>query len=116
MLARREEREIIFENHLKNGNFDALITSYEGANICKSRFSKIKWHCMIIDEAHRIKNEFSKLSLTVRQFKTKFKLLLTGTPLQNNLHELWALLNYLLPGIFTDSSLFDSFFEQQNQN
>lgn len=73
---------------------------------------------MIIDEAHRIKNENSKLSQVVRTLKTSNRLLITGTPLQNNLHELWALLNFLLPDIFSSSEDFDSWFnmdgEQEN--
>ena len=54
---------------------------------------KFAWRYLVIDEAHRLKNEASTFSHTVRGFKTAFRLLLTGTPLQNNLHELWALLN-----------------------
>lgn len=60
---------------------------------------------MVIDEAHRIKNEKSKLSEIVREFRTANRLLLTGTPLQNNLHELWALLNFLLPEVFSSSEV-----------
>lgn len=60
---------------------------------------------MVIDEAHRIKNEKSKLSEIVREFRTANRLLLTGTPLQNNLHELWALLNFLLPDVFNSSEV-----------
>jgi SWI/SNF-related matrix-associated actin-dependent regulator of chromatin subfamily A member 5 len=66
---------------------------------------------MVIDEAHRIKNEKSKLSEILREFKTTNRLLLTGTPLQNNLHELWALLNFLLPDIFNSADDFDSWFD-----
>ena len=65
----------------------------------KSVFKKFNWKYMVIDEAHRIKNEESRLSLTIREIKTAHRLLLTGTPLQNNLHELWALLNFLLPEV-----------------
>lgn len=65
---------------------------------------------MVIDEAHRIKNEKSKLSEILREFKTANRLLLTGTPLQNNLHELWSLLNFLLPDVFNSSDDFDSWF------
>ena len=65
---------------------------------------------MIIDEAHRIKNPNSSLSLVVREVKTEFRLLITGTPLQNNLNELWALLNFILPEIFGDAEQFDKWF------
>lgn len=65
---------------------------------------------MVIDEAHRIKNEKSKLSEILREFKTANRLLITGTPLQNNLHELWALLNFLLPDVFNSSEDFDEWF------
>lgn len=47
----------------------------------------------------------------VRNFKSPHKLLLTGTPLQNNIHELWSLLNFLLPDFFDSSELFDQWFE-----
>ena len=68
---------------------------------------------MVIDEAHRIKNENSMLSEIVRQFSTRNRLLLTGTPLQNNLHELWALLNFLLPEVFDSSEDFDAWFSDE---
>lgn len=56
---------------------------------------------MIIDEGHRMKNAQSKLSYTLTTYySTKYRLILTGTPLQNNLPELWALLNFVLPKIF----------------
>lgn len=76
----------------------------------KTQLKKLNWRYIIIDEAHRIKNEKSKLSETVRELNSENRLLITGTPLQNNLHELWALLNFLLPDIFTSSDDFDSWF------
>ena len=63
---------------------------------------------------YRIKNEESKLSVIVREIKTANRLLLTGTPLQNNLHELWALLNFLLPEVFSSSDDFDEWFNTNN--
>ncbi len=54
------------------------------------------------------------LSQVVRMLNTNFKLLLTGTPLQNNLHELWSLLNFILPDIFDSSELFDTWFSVNN--
>lgn len=91
-------------------SFDICITSYEVCLLEKASIRKITWHYLIIDEAHRIKNEQSMLSHIVRDFRTEHRLLITGTPLQNNLHELWALLNFLLPDIFSSSEDFDAWF------
>ena len=64
----------------------------------------------MIDEAHRIKNEESQFATTVRMLRSRYRLLITGTPLQNNLQELWALLNFLLPDVFSSSDTFDDWF------
>lgn len=80
---------------------------------------KIQWRYLVIDEAHRIKNEKSKLSEILRELDTANRLLLTGTPLQNNLHELWALLNFLLPDVFNSSdvsNVYNFFFFQLLNN
>jgi SWI/SNF-related matrix-associated actin-dependent regulator of chromatin subfamily A member 5 len=76
----------------------------------RSKLAKINWRYFIIDEAHRIKNENSSLSKAVRMVNTDHRLLITGTPLQNNLRELWALLNFLMPEIFGDAEQFDAWF------
>ena len=55
----------------------------------------------------RLKNESSSLCTALSRINVPFRILLTGTPLQNNLHELWALLNYILPQVFTASETFD---------
>ncbi|KAK4810177.1 hypothetical protein QYF61_010950, partial [Mycteria americana] len=96
------------------GEWDVCVTSYEMVIKEKSVFKKFNWRYLVIDEAHRIKNEKSKLSEIVREFKTTNRLLLTGTPLQNNLHELWALLNFLLPDVFNSADDFDSWFDTKN--
>ena len=80
------------------------------ANAERAALQKFAWKYLIIDEAHRIKNENARFSKTVRMLHTQERLLITGTPLQNNLHELWALLNFLLPDIFSDSEQFDEWF------
>jgi SNF2 family DNA or RNA helicase len=92
------------------GGWDVVVTTYEMIIREKSVFKKFNWKYMVIDEAHRIKNEESKLSQVIREIKTSNRLLLTGTPLQNNLHELWALLNFLLPDVFESSEDFDEWF------
>jgi SNF2 family DNA or RNA helicase len=81
--------------------FDILITSYEMCMREKSTLRKFSWEYIIIDEAHRIKNVDSLLSQIIRTFVSRGRLLITGTPLQNNLHELWALLNFILPDVFS---------------
>ena len=111
----KEEREETLEL-IGQHKFEVVITSYEGVNICINKLRKIKWEVLIIDEAHRIKNENALLSKNVRLFQSKFRLLVTGTPLQNNLHELWSLLNFLLPDIFSSSSDFDEWFNMSGDN
>ncbi|EXJ75567.1 uncharacterized protein A1O5_00073 [Cladophialophora psammophila CBS 110553] len=96
---------------IRQGNFQVLLTTYE--YIIKDRpiLSKIKWVHMIVDEGHRMKNSQSKLSSTITQYyTTRYRLILTGTPLQNNLPELWALLNFVLPTIFKSVKSFDEWF------
>ncbi|KAI9337591.1 SNF2 family N-terminal domain-containing protein [Zopfochytrium polystomum] len=96
---------------IRQGNFNVLITTYEYIIKEKAILSKIKWIYMIIDEGHRMKNANSKLSVTLMQFyQSRFRLILTGTPLQNNLPELWALLNFILPKIFNSVKSFDEWF------
>lgn len=108
----RANRSEVLDNQIKKGRFHVCITSYEIILRECSSLSAIDWQYMIIDEAHRIKNEASALSMTVRQFSTKYRLLITGTPLQNNLHELWSLLNFLMPDVFQSADVFDSYFKQ----
>ena len=112
LYARKEYREETFANELIKGKFDICVASYEAINICIQQLKKFDWSYLIVDEAHRLKNELSCLSQNLRKFPTDLKLLITGTPLQNNLHELWSLLNFLLPDLFESSEIFDDWFEK----
>ncbi|EMR09698.1 hypothetical protein PNEG_01885 [Pneumocystis murina B123] len=112
--APKDERAGLINERLLTNNFDVCITSYETILREKMHFKKFAWEYIIVDEAHRIKNEESMLSKIIRLLNSRNRLLITGTPLQNNLHELWALLNFLLPDIFADSQVFDRWFESQN--
>ncbi|CCC71430.1 hypothetical protein NCAS_0H01200 [Naumovozyma castellii] len=109
----KEERAQLVKDKLLACDFDIVVASYEIIIREKSAFRKIDWQYIIIDEAHRIKNEESLLSQVLREFTSSNRLLITGTPLQNNLHELWALLNFLLPDIFSDSQDFDDWFSSE---
>lgn len=90
----KEDRETITKRFMEpaqndeNRDWNVCVTTYEVCNIDKNVLNKFAWSYLIIDEAHRLKNETSSFSKTIRSFETRFRLLLTGTPLQNNLHEL----------------------------
>ncbi|OMO53725.1 SNF2-related protein [Corchorus capsularis] len=115
-LGNPEERRYIREELLVAGKFDVCVTSFEMAIKEKSALRRFSWRYIIIDEAHRIKNENSLLSKTMRIYNTNYRLLITGTPLQNNLHELWSLLNFLLPEIFSSAETFDEWFQISGEN
>ncbi|KAJ7980223.1 Chromatin-remodeling complex ATPase [Quillaja saponaria] len=115
-LGNPEERRYIRDDLLVAGKFDVCVTSFEMAIKEKSTLRRFSWRYIIIDEAHRIKNENSLLSKTMRIYNTNYRLLITGTPLQNNLHELWSLLNFLLPEIFSSSEAFDEWFQISGEN
>jgi len=96
---------------VKSGRFNALVTTYEYVIKDKALLSKIRWKYMIIDEGHRMKNHHCKLTQILNTYYTSNnRLLLTGTPLQNKLPELWALLNFLLPSIFKACNTFEQWF------
>jgi SWI/SNF-related matrix-associated actin-dependent regulator of chromatin subfamily A member 5 len=84
----REEREHIAKQVLQPGQRDehrtwnVCVKTYEICNLEKNVINKFAWNYLIIDEAHRLKNEASAFSKTIRTFETKYRLLLTGTPLQ----------------------------------
>ncbi|KAL0348716.1 UNVERIFIED_CONTAM: putative chromatin-remodeling complex ATPase chain [Sesamum angustifolium] len=115
-LGNPDERRYIREELLVAGKFDVCVTSFEMAIKEKTALRRFSWRYIIIDEAHRIKNENSLLSKTMRLYNTNYRLLITGTPLQNNLHELWALLNFLLPEIFSSAETFDEWFQISGDN
>ncbi|KAE9602149.1 putative calcium/calmodulin-dependent protein kinase chromatin remodeling ISWI family [Lupinus albus] len=115
-LGNPDERRHIRENLLVAGKFDVCVTSFEMVIKEKSALRRFSWRYIVIDEAHRIKNENSLLSKTMRLYNTNYRLLITGTPLQNNLHELWALLNFLLPEVFSSAETFDEWFQISGEN
>ncbi|XP_068661697.1 ISWI chromatin-remodeling complex ATPase CHR11-like isoform X2 [Aristolochia californica] len=115
-LGNPDERRHIRESLLGAGKFDVCVTSFEMAIKEKTALRRFSWRYVIIDEAHRIKNENSLLSKTMRLYNTNYRLLITGTPLQNNLHELWSLLNFLLPEIFSSAETFDEWFQISGEN
>uniref|UniRef100_A0A668AR85 Chromodomain helicase DNA binding protein 4a n=1 Tax=Myripristis murdjan TaxID=586833 RepID=A0A668AR85_9TELE len=82
--------------------FHVLLTSYELITIDMAVLGSIDWACLVVDEAHRLKNNQSKFFRVLNNYPLQHKLLLTGTPLQNNLEELFHLLNFLTPERFSN--------------
>lgn len=87
-----------------------ILTSYEISIRDFNKLVKINWKYLIVDEGHRLKNSQCLLIKILKKLNVSNRLLLTGTPLQNNLNELWSLLNFILPDIFHDLELFQQWF------
>lgn len=86
--------------------FHVLITTYEMILVGSSHLKPIGWRVAIFDEAHRLKNKNSKMLETLKTYKLEHRVLLTGTPLQNSVAELFSLLNFLNPAQFSDEDQF----------
>ena len=110
--GKKNERPALAQ-FLKNEKFHVVITTYEYILNDKTILCKLDWQYIVVDEGHRVRNTKSKFASTLgNQYQSQHRLLLTGTPLQNNLAELWALLNFLLPKIFNSCDEFKKWFEK----
>ncbi|KAK9669974.1 hypothetical protein RND81_13G167500 [Saponaria officinalis] len=111
----KKERNALRLKHMpkKIGpNFPIVITSYEIALFDAKKYLRhYKWKYVVVDEGHRLKNANCKLLKELKHLPIENKLLLTGTPLQNNLAELWSLLNFILRDIFSSHEEFESWFD-----
>ena len=96
---------------VRGSNVNVVLTSFEFATKDKSALGRLDYSYLIIDEAHKLKNDQGKLSQALSSYKCRNRLLLTGTPLQNNPRELWSLLNFVLPNIFNDHGQFEEWFQ-----
>jgi len=109
-VGEKTVRHKLYQDEVLGGRFNCLVTTYDFAMRDRSKLQRIKWKYIIIDEAQRLKDSESKLSQAVIRFNTQRRLLLTGTPLQNELGELWALLNLLMPDVFNSGKDFAEWF------
>ena len=89
---------------------DVVLTTYEMVNFDKNALGKIEWSAVVVDEAHKLKNSEGKLFNELSLFKKQKTLLLTGTPLQNNVGELWSLLKFVDPQRFAEREKFEKVF------
>lgn len=109
-VGSKDVRAKIFQQQVSQLKFNVLVTSYEFIMRDRSKLSKVAWKYIIIDEAQRLKDREGRLSRDLDKFRSQRRLLLTGTPLQNDLSELWSLLNLLLPEVFDSSKVFQEWF------
>ncbi|CAN6455544.1 unnamed protein product [Victoria cruziana] len=114
-VGNKDERMKLYTQEVCAMKFNALVTTYEFVMNDRSKLSKVEWKYIIIDEAQRMKNRNSRLARDLDRYRCQRRLLLTGTPLQNDLKELWSLLNLLLPEVFDNRKAFYDWFSQPFQ-
>ncbi|KAK2774024.1 putative DNA helicase ino80 [Emmonsiellopsis sp. PD_33] len=98
--------------YTKESEFHVLVTSYQLVVLDAQYFQKIKWQYMILDEAQAIKSSQSSRWKNLLGFHCRNRLLLTGTPIQNNMQELWALLHFIMPTLFDSHDEFSEWFSK----
>lgn len=97
------------------GKYDLVVTTYAMTHRL-SWLSKQQWHLVILDEAQAIKNYGTRQSRAVRQLKGSARIALTGTPVENNLGDLWSLFSFLNPGLLGSKHQFASFVKDMEEN
>ncbi|KAL1969406.1 hypothetical protein VTN77DRAFT_9599 [Rasamsonia byssochlamydoides] len=95
----------------KKMDFPVVCTSYEICMNDRKWLAQYQWKYIIVDEGHRLKNMNCRLIKELLTYNSANRLLITGTPLQNNISELWSLLHFLLPEVFNDLDSFESWFD-----
>uniref|UniRef100_A0AAQ5Z0Q0 Chromodomain-helicase-DNA-binding protein 1-like n=1 Tax=Amphiprion ocellaris TaxID=80972 RepID=A0AAQ5Z0Q0_AMPOC len=103
-----KDRRAEIQRETNSQDFNVLLTTYELCLKDASFLKRWKWKVLVVDEAHRLKNQNSLLHKTLTEFSVGFRVLLTGTPIQNNLQELYSLLSFIQPSVFTADDV-DSF-------
>lgn len=103
----RKEEELA---RIKKGRIEIALTTYETLRLCLDQFNNIDWCAVVVDEAHKIKNPNSQITQAMKALKCKIRFGLTGTILQNNLEELWCVLDWAIPGCLGSSGHFKNKF------
>ncbi|XP_027173868.1 chromatin-remodeling ATPase INO80 [Coffea eugenioides] len=117
-----QERMVLRKNinpkrlYRRDAGFHILITSYQLLVSDEKYFRRVKWQYMVLDEAQAIKSSNSIRWKTLLSFNCRNRLLLTGTPIQNNMAELWALLHFIMPTLFDSHEQFNEWFSKGIEN
>ena len=98
--------------HQKSSTFHIVITSYQLVITDFKFFNRIKWQYLVLDEAQAIKSSSSQRWKMLLEFKCRNRLLLSGTPIQNTMAELWSLLHFVMPTLFDSHEEFDDWFSK----
>ncbi|KAJ0259137.1 ATP-dependent helicase BRM [Hirschfeldia incana] len=114
-VGTKDQRSKLFSQEVCAMKFNVLVTTYEFIMYDRAKLSKVDWKYIVIDEAQRMKDRESVLARDLDRYRCQRRLLLTGTPLQNDLKELWSLLNLLLPDVFDNRKAFHDWFAQPFQ-
>ncbi|KAK1377213.1 ATP-dependent helicase BRM [Heracleum sosnowskyi] len=114
-VGQKDQRIKLFQQEVCAMKFNVLVTTYEFVMYDRAKLSKVDWKYIIIDEAQRMKDRESVLARDLDRYRCQRRLLLTGTPLQNDLKELWSLLNLLLPEVFDNRKAFHDWFSKPFQ-
>ncbi|KAH8581746.1 SWI SNF related transcriptional regulator ATpase [Cryptosporidium sp. chipmunk genotype I] len=108
--SRYERRSLIYE--MRHTKFNVCLTTFDFIIRESGALQSMQWKHIIVDEGHRLKNSKSKFHVVLADFRSENRLLLTGTPLQNSITELWSLLNFLLPQVFHSVEDFQVWFSK----
>ncbi|KAK4775981.1 hypothetical protein SAY87_023942 [Trapa incisa] len=117
-----QERTVLRKNinpkrlYRRDASFHILITSYQLLVSDEKYLQRVKWQYMVLDEAQAIKSSTSIRWKTLLGFNCRNRLLLTGTPIQNNMAELWALLHFIMPTLFDSHEQFNEWFSKGIEN
>ena len=110
----RLREQLMQVGDVKKLSFPVVVTSFEICMIDRAHLERYEWQYLILDEGHRIKNRNCRLVKELKSLRSVSRLLLTGTPIQNTLEELWSLLNFVNPRIFDDLEVFQAWFGFRN--
>ncbi|NWI08976.1 ER6L2 protein, partial [Crypturellus soui] len=86
-------------SRIRQGKCEVALTTYEILRLYLDEFNSVEWSAVIVDEAHRIKNPKAQITQTMKSLKCNVRIGLTGTILQNNMKELWCVMDWAVPGL-----------------
>ncbi|XP_043914869.1 DNA excision repair protein ERCC-6-like 2 [Protopterus annectens] len=103
----KKENEI---SRIRRGKVEVALTTYDTLRLCIDEINSIVWSAIIVDEVHKLKNPKSQITKVMKSLKCKIRIGLTGTILQNNMEELWCVVDWAVPGCLGNKNQFNDEF------